>query len=296
MEHFRKTVRQKFMITSSDKLQTCFQAAQDQRSKFIIVMPEKATSMESFEATLEDFDERNLYLEISTLENYSSSWEGLEIICYFRLTQKKGPQKEMFFNFGSRIVRLAKREKMVQMVLERPHKLDIGQRRSSMRIEMDINHMMNFCIWEEHRFIRPKTKDRKTGLYSPRINLDYIQEGSFTVVDLSAGGMKVRVSSKLIKELELDWNRGLALVIWMNLDDPEKSKTQDFWIKGRIKYRAEDFFSRDVDMGVEFTHYGQISQDRKMKWLAVRDHNIEPLGNWTYRRYMENYRKGVATS
>ncbi|RQD73523.1 hypothetical protein [Desulfonatronospira sp. MSAO_Bac3] len=284
------------MITSPDKLQACFQAAQDQRSKLIIVMPQEATSMDSLEASLEDFDENHLYLEISTLENYSNSWHDLEIICYFRLTQKKGPQKEMFFNFGARIVELAKKEKIVKMVLQRPQKLDIGQRRSSMRIEMDQNLMVNFCIWEEHRFIRPRTKDRKTGLYSPRINLDYIQEGSFSVVDLSAGGMKVRATSRLIKELELDWNRGLVLVIWMNLDDPEKAKTQDFWIKGRIRYRTEDFFSKDVDMGVEFTHYGQISPDKKMKWQAVRDHNIEPLGNWTYRRYMENYRKGVATS
>ncbi len=284
------------MITSPDKLQACFQAAQDQRSKLIIVMPQEATSMDSLEASLEDFDENHLYLEISTLENYSNSWHDLEIICYFRLTQKKGPQKEMFFNFGARIVELAKKEKIVKMVLQRPQKLDIGQRRSSMRIEMDQNLMVNFCIWEEHRFIRPRTKDRKTGLYSPRINLDYIQEGSFSVVDLSAGGMKVRATSRLIKELELDWNRGLVLVIWMNLDDPEKAKSQDFWIKGRIRYSMEDFFSKDVDMGVEFTHYGQISPDKKMKWQAVRDHNIEPLGNWTYRRYMENYRKGVATS
>lgn len=108
--------------------------------------------------------------------------------------------------------------------------------------------------------------------------------------------MKIRTGSKLIKDLELDWNKGLSLVLWRNLDEPDQSKTQNFWIKVRIKYRAEDFFSKDVDMGVEFTHYGQITADKKMKWLAVRDHNIEPLGNWTYKRYMENYRKGMATS
>ncbi len=49
-------------------------------------------------------------------------------------------------------------------------------------------------------------------------------------------------------------------------------------------------------MGVEFTHYGQITPDKKMKWLAMRDHNIESLGNWTCKCCMENYRKGVATS
>ncbi len=67
-------------------------------------------------------------------------------MCYFRVVQKKGTKKEMFFNFGSRII-----------------KLDIGQRRSSMRIEMDTKYILNFCLWEEHRFIRPKTEKKEQG-------------------------------------------------------------------------------------------------------------------------------------
>ncbi len=284
------------MINSQEKIETCLQAALDQRSKFIVALPSDTTSISNLDTVLEDFDDKFLYLEVSSLGPQVPRWEGLEITCYFRLVQKKGGYKEMFFNFSSSIHKLSKKgSNFVQMVLERPSRLNMGQRRSSLRIDLDIQHILGFKLWEEDRFIRPQTQEQKAGLYPPKIELERIQDGSFQILDISAGGMKARVRPKLFKDLALNWNKGSTLIMWIVLDEPSARQKEEFWLKTRVKYKLEDYITKDVDMGLEFTHYGTITENKKMKWLRVRDNYLENLGNWTHKRYIELYRQGLAS-
>ncbi|MFO8032035.1 MAG: PilZ domain-containing protein [Desulfohalobiaceae bacterium] len=209
--------------------------------------------------------------------------------------QKKGSRKQTFFNFSGRVSKVSKNAAgFVELVLDRPSRLDIGQRRSSMRIEIELEHILGFYLWEEKRFIRSKQEGQSQGLYPPGLHLEHLRSGSLRIMDISAGGMKLRVPPRVLKDLELQLEQGTLLVLWITLHEPSGDKKEQYWLKARIKYNIQDFVSRDLDIGLEFTHLGKIDENRKLKWIRVQGHVVEELQNWTQRRYLEQFRKGIA--
>ncbi|MFP4324472.1 MAG: hypothetical protein ACLFP9_00470 [Desulfonatronovibrio sp.] len=282
------------MEKSPAKIKRLFQEAIDQRSKFIIALPEELTSVSSLNASLMDFNDQYLYLEVSTITKFNPRWEGLGVTCFFRLITRKKPHKEMFFNFKSKISGHEQgRSDQVQIRLEFPEKLEIGQRRSSLRIDMDPRLVLGFSVWEEDRFIRAAEGGNKKGLHPPKISIDHIKSGLIKIIDLSAGGMKKKITPEAVQQLGLNWSKGSTMIIWLVLLDPGTQGKDQFWLKARIKYRYQDFVSKEIDLGLEFTSFGQISPDKKMKWLRVKQNNIDQIGNWTYQRYLEHYRQGL---
>ncbi|MFW5731041.1 MAG: hypothetical protein ACOCV7_05275 [Desulfonatronovibrionaceae bacterium] len=282
------------MIDAPEKIQAAFQAAMDQRSKFILAMPGKITSVAGLDTSLENFDNKHLFLEASSINSFNPEWQGLQLTCYFKLITKKKPRKEMFFNFSSSIAGIEKKKNgQVIFKLTLPDKLDIGQRRSSLRLEMDINLLKGFSVWPEDRFIRHNPETGKKGLHKPLIALEHMQNGLFKIIDISAGGMKLRSTAAARDISQGRWRKGSTMIIWMVLLDPEKETREECWVKGRIKYRFEDFVSKDMDLGIEFISHGRITPDKKMKWVPVKDHNIDQIGNWTYQRYLAQYRQGI---
>ncbi|MFN2343692.1 MAG: hypothetical protein ABR542_10070 [Desulfonatronovibrio sp.] len=266
----------------------------DQRSKFIIALPREISIISSIEASLEDFDTNYLYFEASALDKFSPKWEGIEIICYFRLVTKKEPRKEMFFNFTSNILNLEKSNiGGSKFRLNLPSVLKIGQRRSSLRIDMDPKFLLGYSIWSEDRFIRQASDENKKGLHKPLASIDQIRAGLIRIIDISAGGLKKRLKAQALDELGMKWKKGQSMIIWMVLLEPDNGKKEQFWLKAKIKYLYEDYVSKDMDLGIEFTSFGQINPDKKMKWHRVKDHSIDKIGNWTYQRYLEDYRQGL---
>ncbi|RQD68249.1 MAG: hypothetical protein D5R98_00185 [Desulfonatronovibrio sp. MSAO_Bac4] len=282
------------MIDSSEKINTCFQAAIDQRSKFIIALPKEISSISGIEASLEDLDASYLYLDASALDKFSPRWEGIEIICYFRLVTKKEPRKEMFFNFSSIISNLEKsRIGGSKFRLNLPTVLKIGQRRSSLRVDLNPKHLLGYSIWSEDKFIRTASKENKKGLHKPLACVDHIRSGLIRIIDISAGGLKKRLKAQALNELGMKWKKGQSMIIWMVLLEPDNGNKEQFWLKAKIKYLYEDYVSKDMDLGIEFKSFGQITPDKKMKWHKVKDHSIDKIGNWTYQRYLEEYRQGL---
>lgn len=283
------------MENSPGKIKRLLHEAIDQRSKFIIALPEELTSVSSMNASLMDFNDEYLYLEVSAITKFNPRWEGLGVTCFFRLITKKKPRKEMFFNFSSRISSHEQgKSDQVGIRLDFPEKLEIGQRRSSLRIDMDPKLVLGFSVWDEDRFIRAADGENKKGLHSPKISIDHIKSGLVKIIDISAGGMKKKITQEAVQKLGLNWNKGNTMIIWLVLMEPRTQQKDQFWLKAKVRYRYQDFVSKEIDLGLEFTHFGQISPDKKMKWLRVKGNNIDQIGNWTYQRYLEHYRQGLA--
>ncbi|MFO7728240.1 MAG: hypothetical protein R6X11_07910 [Desulfonatronovibrio sp.] len=283
------------MEKSPKKIKRLLQEAIDQRSKFIIVLPEDMSSVSSLNASLMDFNNEYLYLEVSAITRFNPRWEGLGVTCFFRLITTKKPRKEMFFNFSSKVYSHEQgKSDQVGIQLDFPEKIEMGQRRSSMRIDMDPRLVLGFSVWEEDRFIRAADGENKKGLHPPKISIDHIQSGVIKITDISAGGMKKKITQEALQQLGLSWNKGSTMIIWLVLLEPRNQQKEQFWLKARVKYKYQDFVSKEIDLGLEFISFGQIGPDKKMKWLRVKENNIDQIGNWTYQRYLEHYRQGLA--
>lgn len=282
------------MENSPVKIKRLLQEAIDQRSKFIIALPDDLSSVSSLNASLVDVNDEYLSLEVSSITKFNPRWEGLGVTCFFRLITTKKPRKEMFFNFKSMIsIHEQGKNDQVQVRLDFPEKLEIGQRRSSLRIDMDPGLVLGFSIWEEDRFIKAADGENKKGLHPPKISIDHIKSGLVTIIDISAGGMKKKITPEAVQQFGLNWNKGSTMIIWLVLLEPDTGQKNQFWLKARVKYKYQDFVSKEIDLGLEFTNFGRISPDKKMKWLKVKENNIDKIGNWTYQRYLEHYRQGL---
>ncbi len=266
----------------------------DQRSKLFISLPDGTSSIGGLEGIISDFDKSTLFVEASSGSSFSVNWEGLEVVCYFRLVTKKEPRKEMFFNFKASLGKLQK-DKAGNSIfsMNMPAEIKIGQRRSSLRVSVDPKLVHGFSVWQEDHFIRPATNDKKKGLHKPLVSTEDIHKGNIRIVDLSAGGFKLQLKLNGTKNAGLSLNKGQTMIVWIVLLEPDNNQREQIWVKGKIKYSFEDPVTKDVDLGIEFVNQGLITPDKKMKWVRVRDHNIDKIGNWTYQRYLEEYRQGL---
>ncbi len=281
-------------MLNREQVVTCLQEALDQRAKIILDLPQEATSLRDINGTLEDFDNQYLYLLVTGLNKFNPDWKGMEIKCFFKLVQKTGSRREIFFNFLTMIYNIERDDAgYIKFVLPWPEKLDVGQRRAAMRIEPTLKFVLGFYLWPENRFLRTKTEQGKAALHSPKLTLDNIQNDECSIPDISAGGMKLRLSKRFYKNLDMVWEKQSSQILWLTLFDPAAGKNEEFWLKTRVKHMVDSQHGNAVDIGLEFTHFGQINEKKKMKWRKVKGHNVEYLDNWIYQRYIENFRQGL---
>ncbi len=281
------------MIDSPQHIRELLENALDHRSRFILALPSDITINHSLYTTLVRFEGERLFLEASSLKGVNPKWLGQEVTCYFCINTKKGIGHEAFYNFRARITDIgANSADLIHLCLDYPQTLNIGQRRSSIRIEMDHRLLKEYYIWEEDKFIR-HSGGKGGGLYPPLLTLETIRSGAVKIQNISAGGLKKRVTFETLSKHNLKLRKGHSVIIRIVLLNPEFNKPDTIWVKAKVIYRHEDFVTRDLDMGMGFTRVGRLTPEKKIKWIQVRDNNIDQIGNWTYRRYLEEYRKGL---
>ncbi len=280
------------MIDSPDKINKYLDAAMAQRSKFIVLLPPALSSIKDLSASLEAYDPNAVQLEVSTLKHGNQGWIDHVVKCYFSLIVKKEQQRQTFLNFTSQLKDIkTNRSGYVDMILKYPSRLEIGQRRSSIRVEVDQKLISGFYVWEEDRFLRKC--DGKVCLHPPLIRNDDLASQAARIHDISAGGLKLCLKSKAAPKLCLNWKKGHSMIIWLVLSDPQKGTNEEHWLKANVRFRHEDFVTKDIDLGIVFTRLGKIMPDKKMRWTTVEGHHVDEIGNWAYQRYLELYRKGL---
>lgn len=278
------------MIKSRNKIETCLNTAIDQRSRFIIALPQEESGIHDLGGYLAEFSQDSMLLETDS-QVFKQRWQELPLTCYFMIEDTKGMQKTVFFNFQCTVRETRKdRFNQFKLKLDFPEALNIGQRRKSMRVGVDPRLVMGFSLWEEDRFIQ-KSENGQKGLFPPLMTVDQVKAGAVRLKNLSAGGMKAAFNNKITDKLDQKWEKGHPLILWLVLKEPCNGQKLVFWLKARIKYifpdKQEDFSA----MGLEFTSHGEIDCNKKMKWTMVRDNCIDALSNWTYQRYLEEFRK-----
>jgi c-di-GMP-binding flagellar brake protein YcgR len=280
------------MIGTPDKINKYLDAAMAQRSKFIVLLPPALSSIKDLSASLEAFDSNTIQLEVSALKHGNQGWIDHVVKCYFNLIVKKEQQRQTFLNFTSQLLDVkTNRSGFVDLILKYPSRLDVGQRRSSIRVEVDQKLVCGFHVWEEDRFLR--RSNGKVCLHPPLISNDDLASQAARIQDISAGGLKLCLKSNTASKSCLNWEKGHSMIILIVLSDPHKGTNEQHWLKAYVKFKHEDFVTKDVDLGIAFSRVGKIMPDKKMCWISVEGHHVDAIGNWAYQRYLELYRKGL---
>jgi hypothetical protein len=299
-------------ITNSQTIQSLLQEAYDLRLKFIISLARETGTHFDVTGLLREIGDKTLTVEVVGLSANTASWVGQSVTCYFKIRDHVR-KADVFYNFSGPVLDAVAARSNSKLILERPTGLDIGQRRSSIRLDPASDDILNFSLWEEGNMVFRCPETGRAKLRPPIVGGQQFEHGMVTVQDISAGGIRMRLAAKLLKDISAKalgptevaaveakpvgpaaWIRGSRLILWLVLGDQANNGHQVFWLKGRIIYRREDYLNKDLEFGVEFTHHGKNDQSGKIAWSLVRENDVQELGAWVYQRYLERFRRGIA--
>ena len=164
-----------------------------ERSKLIVIPKLLSRSPKSVAGTITSFTQKSINLELTSLGGLTmANWLRDEVACYFQLNDR-AKACEFYYNFTSPVLSLTKQPGGYVCVLRTPEALSLGQRRSSMRICPRPEHVLGFSLWPKGQFMIKCPETNKVKLNPPMITNDHLQEKQVQLLDLSAGGMKVKL-------------------------------------------------------------------------------------------------------
>lgn len=284
-------------IANPDTIQSLLENSQDQRSKFFISLPRELSSLTDLSGVLREITEHHLTIEISSLRADPVTWVTQSVTCYFSVRDQVR-KTDIFYNFTMPIQDTSVFRGNYNLILGRPTRLNIGQRRSSIRLEPASGDILGFSLWEEGMLVASCPEEDRVKLCDPVVQREHADKGMAAIRNISAGGIRLYLSNKLLstlqQEFQQDWNRGTRLVLWLALADKSTTGHHVHWVKGRIRYRQEDYLNKDAEFGIEFTYHGKNDQNGRIVWNPVKQNIIQELGAWVYQLYLERFRRGRA--
>lgn len=287
-------------IANLETIQNLLQDALAQRAKFFICLPREISSLKELSGVLQEITDQYLIIEVSGLRANPFSWGSERVTCYFSV-RDQARKTDIFYNFTLPIRDSVVRGGICNLLLERPVRLIVGQRRSSLRLEPASDDILGFSLWEDGMVASRCPQVDRVRLHEPLITREHAEKGLAVSRNISAGGVRLHLSSKLLsafyldfqRDLQRDWSRGTRLVLWLALADSARANHLVCWIKGRLRYRLEGSLGNDAVFGIEFTHHGKKDQRGKVAWHPVTEHAIQDVGAWVYQRYLEQFRRGI---
>lgn len=283
-------------IANLETIQNLLQDALAQRAKFFICLPREMSSLKELSGVLQEITDQYLIIEVSGLRADPFSWVSQSVTCYFSV-RDQARKTDIFYNFTLPIRDSVVRGGICNLVLERPVRLSVGQRRSSLRLEPASEDILGFSLWEDGMVASRCPQVDRVRLREPLITREHAEKGLAASRNISAGGVRLHLSSKLLsdlhRELQRDWARGTRLVLWLALADTTRANHLTCWVKGRIRYRLDDYLGNDAVVGIEFTHHGKKDSRGKVAWHPVMENAIQDVGTWVYQRYLEQFRRGI---
>lgn len=249
--------------------------------------------------SLEDVRGEALDLELSSIKDANQTWIGRKVECLFRLANPKHPTQSTFYSMSSEIMGIKKLGSGAGVItVQFPEKVEISQKRMHLRLEPPTNLLLGMAIWPEQ--LAPSGAEERQIKNWGKPRLIYVTgetANPFHIENLSGGGIRVGVERDTIKDSGLDFEIGQTYILLLDLHEPEDQRKLRFWLMGRIQNRYEDFETRKLSFGMQFTRQGKRLTEPKneIRWQRVPEAGIDDLGNWVVKRHLEMYRRsGVA--
>jgi len=249
--------------------------------------------------SLEQIGQNSLSLELSSIKDANQTWIDRQVECLFRLVNPKFPTQSTFYSMSTKIMGIKKLATGAGVItIEFPEKVVISQKRMHMRLEPPTSLLLGMALWPE-QLARSGAEERQIKNWGkPRlIFVSGETSNPFHIENLSGGGIRVGVERDAVRESGLDFEIGQTYILLLDLHEPKDRRKLRFWLMGRIQNRYEDFETRKLSFGMQFTRQGQRLTEPKneIRWKTVSDAGILELDNWVVKRHLEMYRRsGVA--
>lgn len=283
-------------IVNKQQINEILNKALDLRSKFEMKFMPADFSRRATICSLLEVSAQSLSLELDMNVSATKRWLNRDVEFFFRVPGTKSGGMT-FYHFSS-VVSGIKRASAGESILivDFPDKIELNQKRSFLRLEPPSQYFLGCALWREHQVKEPadvKQWGKPLLLHQPGKAGNPIM-----VADISAGGLRLLIKRKAIRELGQEVSIANRFFLAVDLYDPAVGRKRRYWLQCRVQHLYEDFETKDVEYGLQFEAWGRPKKEDEtllLDWKTVLPDGVEPLGSWVMQRHLELYRdKGIA--
>ena len=261
----------------------------DQRAKVKLDFDKSVTSLKEITATLMEYDDQGLTLEVSALKGASGTWIGSEVTCFFRIHDRETRGREQFLTFDTRITGVEQRPSgMVHFVMALPETVKSAQLRRSVRVGVDPRKVPSLKVWRELPS-GAMVSDAKPLLDSEAEGMRGLKVDNF-----SANGMRLLVANALMHQVLPEQRKGEHFSFHFQAVAEPGTPAATFWVNGILRNIFNDTQKGETALGFEFISEGFIDETRRLVWRPLRFDEVGGLGKFIFKWNLDLYReKGI---
>ena len=264
--------------------------AQLKRSRMDVSFHPIATSRQTISCTLHELAPSGVTLEMPLGVNPSESWIGKLMACYFRVPREhKAPY---FYTFVSAVNAVRKQGDIHYLTLDIPAKVELGQKRRHLRLELPSRDIKDFRVWPAaedgtfHFEPDPQKWPAPLAVYSRE------DTAALRVLDLSGGGIKLAFDPARYDGLDDFVVKHPVLFMRLELEPLEGMVIPPYFLAARLRTKAQDFDNNQLMLGYEFVECCSSDGAETIDWIKIEpEHGIDELVTWVFKRHLELYRE-----
>lgn len=241
--------------------------------------------------SIHEISRGNIYIAADDLKNAAARWTGRAVNCYFKVRIKDQP---VYYNFESAVKEVqAGPGGQALLVLPLPEKLQNRQKRAFLRLEPPQEYLIGSAVWLGWHVPSDEALENIRNWSKPSLSLLPGRRSQFTLVNMSAGGLRLRVPRSELQDAGYDLHVSEQILVLLDLLDPETRKRLRLALTARVQYLTQDYQSKDTVAGLKFVAWAQPQDDggSRLHWLRLTsDSEVAALGNWIVRRHLEMVR------
>lgn len=248
------------------------------------------TSRQTISCTLYELEGSGMTLEMPLGVTPSEGWLGKRMVCYFRIPREgKAPY---FYTFVSSVTGVWRKGDIHYLVLDIPSKVELGQKRKHLRLEVPPKDIKDFRIW-------PATEDGSFHFEAdpgnwPEPLAVYTRDGSdeLRVLDLSGGGIKLSFNQAHYAGLEDFVARHPVLFMRLELEPVDNMDFPPYLVAARLRTKVQDHDHGILMLGYEFVECCAANAAETIDWVKIEpEKGIDELVTWVFKRHLELYRE-----
>jgi hypothetical protein len=248
------------------------------------------TSRQTISCSLRELTASGVTLEMPLGVNPSDGWVGKPMACYFRIPREN--REPYFYTFVSPVKEVRQMGDFHYVVLEIPPKIELGQKRRHLRLELPPRDIKDFRIWPAaedgsfHFESDPQKWPAPMAMYSR-------DEGQgLHVLDLSGGGVKLSFDPELYAGLDDFVARHPVLFMRLELEHVGGLVIPPYFLAARLRTKARDFENGHLMLGYEFVECCSSDGTETIDWIKIDPgEGIDELVTWVFKRHLELYRE-----
>jgi len=270
-------------------VQDMLEDIRDQRAKLKLDFDKSVTSLKEITATLIEYDEESLTLEVTALKGASGTWIGAGVSCFFRIRDREARGREQFLTFSARVKSVEQRPSgMVHFVLGLPDTFKSAQLRRSVRVSVDQRKVPTLRFWRE--------LPSGTTLAEAEPLLDSARDAKrgLKVDNFSANGMRLLVKNALMHEALPEQKKGERFSFQFQAVAEPGSPVATFWVNATLRNVFSDMQKGETALGFEFLSEGFVDEDQRLVWRPLKFDEVDGLGKFVFKWNLDLYReKGI---